>query len=302
MPRFSIVVPAYNAEDTLAETLDAVIAQTFDDWECVVVDDGSTDTTLATARSYAEKDARIRVVHQENQGTAGAYNAGVRAATGTFVVLCSADDIVLPEHLVEMTRFIECEGGYDIYSTNGYFWRPEDGLRQLVYPPGTRDSVMSLTLTDVIRVCFFSVGAAYRRDLFERVGGYRQDVFGEDYDFWLRAMASGARHRYLPEALSLHRVSRTQKSADLDRAYRSDIRLVTDLRDAFDLSAEESAAVDQTVRDRERMIERRAEPSIVGGARRSLSRVARRILGDDRVNRVTAWLRSNGPGRPSNDG
>ena len=103
MPRFSVVVPAYNAESTLAETLDAIIAQTFADWECVVVDDGSTDGTLSLATGYAEKDSRVRVLHQGNQGSAGAYNTGVRAASGQFVVMCSADDILLPEHLSEMS-------------------------------------------------------------------------------------------------------------------------------------------------------------------------------------------------------
>ncbi len=74
-PRFSVVVPAYQAAPTLGATLDAIMAQAFRDWECVVVDDGSTDDTLAIATAYAERDARFRVVHQSNPGTAGAYNA-----------------------------------------------------------------------------------------------------------------------------------------------------------------------------------------------------------------------------------
>jgi glycosyltransferase involved in cell wall biosynthesis len=253
LPRFSVVVPAYQAASTLAETLDAILEQTFGDWECVVVDDGSTDDTLRIALEYAARDLRIRVVHQENQGTAGAYNAGVSSATGDFVVICSADDILLPEHLSRMSAFIDSEDGYDIYSSNGYFWSPGDS-RQLCYGPGQGERIHSLELGDVIRRCFFSVGAAYRRELFATVGGYRLGVYGEDYDFWLRAMASGARHRYLPEALSLHRVSPTQKSAHLETVYRSDIRLISDLRRDFQLSAADSRAVDESIRDREHLI------------------------------------------------
>jgi glycosyltransferase involved in cell wall biosynthesis len=165
VPRFSIVVPAYQAQATLAETLDAVVAQAFGGWECIVVDDGSTDDTPRIAAAYARRDPRIRVIHQDNQGTADAYNAGVSSATGDFVVICSADDILLPEHLPRMAAFVDSEVGYDIYSTNGYFWRPGDS-REPCYGPGKGESIHSLELADVIRICFFSVGAAYRRELF----------------------------------------------------------------------------------------------------------------------------------------
>ena len=76
-PRFSVTVPAYNAERTLAETLESVLAQTFRDWELVVVDDGSTDGTRALAEHFAARDPRVRVFTQENRGSGGAYNAAV---------------------------------------------------------------------------------------------------------------------------------------------------------------------------------------------------------------------------------
>lgn len=293
VPRFSVVVPAYNAAPTLAETLDAIQAQEFGDWECVVIDDGSTDDTLRVALEYEERDPRIRVLHQENQGTAGAYNAGVSSAKGDFIVLCSADDVLLPAHLSKMSRFIDVDDGYHIYSSNGYFWRPGDS-RELCYGPGQGDRIHSLELADVIRRCFFSVGAVYRRDLFFAVGGYRVGVYGEDYDFWLRAMASGARHRYLPEALSLHRVSSTQKSARLESVYRSDIRLVSDLRRDFPLAAADSRAVDESIEERERLIAQLNRPR---GLYRNLLRPAAKrvlfgLLGRGRTRRVHLALKS----------
>jgi glycosyltransferase involved in cell wall biosynthesis len=293
VPRFSVIVPAYNAEPTLAETLDAVLAQTFGDWECIVVDDGSTDATLRVALACAQGDPRFRVLHQANQGSGGAYNTGVSSATGDFVVLCSADDILLPLHLARMSGFIDRERGYDIYSSNGYFWRPGDS-RQLVYGAGERETVHSLSLADVILCCFYSVGAIYRRELFSSVGGYRPDVFGEDYDFWLRAMASGARHRYLPEALSLHRVSPEQKSARLETAYRSDIRLVSDLRRDFPLRPEDRRAVEECIRDREHLIARLDQPAgpVPHGPRAAAVSVARRLLGERTVRRLSRRLRS----------
>jgi len=292
-PRFSVVVPAYEAASTLAETLDAILAQTFGDWECVVVDDGSTDDTLRIASAYARSHPRIRVVHQDNVGTAGAYNAGVSSATGDFIAICSADDILLPEHLSRMSAFIDREDGYDIYSSNGYFWWPGD-YRELCYGPGQGETIHSLELGDVIRLCFFGVGAVYRRDLFAAVGGYRLGVYGEDYDFWLRAMASGARHRYLPVPLSLHRVSPSQKSARLETACRSDIRLVSDLRRDFPLSAADSRAVDERIHELERLIAQLNQP---WGLYRDLLRPAAKrivfgLLGRRRARRLSRVLRS----------
>jgi glycosyltransferase involved in cell wall biosynthesis len=288
-PRFSIVVPAYQAAPTLGATLDAIMTQSFGDWECVVVDDGSTDDTLPIARSYAQRDPRFRVVHQTNQGTGGAYNTGVSSTVGDFVVICSADDILLPEHLSRMSAFIDSEGGYDIYSSNGYFWWPGD-FRELAYGPDDRQEIHSLELSDVIRRCFYSVGAAYRRELHTAVGGYRPGVFGEDYDFWLRALASGARHRYLPEPLSLFRVSSSQKSAKLEAGFRSDIRLVSDLRRDFHLSAVENVAVAERIGELECAIATVRRPWT--RVRHSSRQFIFRVLGRRRARRLNGLLKS----------
>jgi len=257
------------------------LAQACDDWECIVVDDGSTDATWSILGSFAAREPRIRGIQQRNQGPGGAYNTGVSSAVGDFIVLCSADDVLLNEHLARMASFIEAEPGYDIYSTNGYFWWPGDA-QEPFYVPGEMDRVCSLELGNVVHRCFYSVGAAYRRDWFTKIGGYRVGVYGEDYDFWLRAMASGARHRYLPELLSLHRVSRTQRSANLERSFRSDIQLLTDLRSAFELSPENLQEIDAAISERERLI------AGVGSPRARVERSLVRLLGRRRGHRLMA--------------
>jgi glycosyltransferase involved in cell wall biosynthesis len=252
-PKFSIVVPAYQAADTISQTLEAISEQTFPEWECIVVDDGSTDATLEIGRSYSKRDARINVLHQDNQGTGGAYNTGVGAASAPWIVLCSADDLLLPEHLASMSRFMESEPGYQIYTSNGFISR--SGMaRTPVYDGGPWQNVRSLDLASVIRVCFFGVGAVFAKGIVSAVGGFRTNIFAEDYDFWLRAMAGGARHRYTPALLSVWRVSATQKSADLHRVYRTDIQLVTELSQTHSLSPSEVEAVARSIHDRERLI------------------------------------------------
>jgi glycosyltransferase involved in cell wall biosynthesis len=236
---FSVVVPAYNAASTLRETLDAVLAQSVPDWELVVVDDGSTDSTLAIAREYESRDRRVVVLTQENRGSAGAYNTGVAAASGDFVTICSADDLLLPNHLSSMDSLIAASPGYGIYSSNGYYLN-EDGSRTLVYDTDEWACERSLDLAAVIDICFFSVGATYRRELFDLNGGYRTDIYGEDYDFWLRSMARGATHRYTPAPLAVHRLTSSQKSAAVVRLYESNVRVLTDLIESELLTDEEA--------------------------------------------------------------
>lgn len=97
IPRASIVVPAYNVADTLAETLRSLLAQTFGDLEVIVVDDGSSDDTLAVARAF--DDPRLRIVSQANRGLSGARNTGITEARGTYVGFCDADDLWRPGKL-----------------------------------------------------------------------------------------------------------------------------------------------------------------------------------------------------------
>jgi glycosyltransferase involved in cell wall biosynthesis len=253
LPSLSIVVPAYNAQATLAETLDALANQTYQNWECVIVNDGSVDDTQSIAASFAQRDRRFRLVSQENRGSGGAYNTGVRAALHEFVCICSADDILLPEHLEGIAHAIIEHPDYDIFSTNGFFWM-EDGSRKLLYSGTQAQHVYSWPLARVISVCFFSVGATYRKNWFDIVGGYREDVFGEDWDFWLRIMAQGARHLYTPQRTALHRVSDFQKSADLSRAYLSDIRILNDLVTAYELKPDDIEAVRASIVRREELI------------------------------------------------
>lgn len=273
MPRFSIVVPAFNAEKTLPETLDAVAEQTLGDWECIVVDDGSTDATAALAASFVERDPRFALISQENRGTGGAYNSGVRAAIGRWVTICSADDVLLGSHLETMSAAIDAHPGHDIYSCNGYYLYA-DGSQELVYPPDA-STERSWPLEEVLAACFFSVGTCYRRRLFDEIGGYAENVFGEDYDFWLRAMARGATHYFVAEPLALHRISAMQKSANLRRAYESDIRSIGSVAESGLLDANQVRAAADAIRHRKRLI---FELGPVGGPVIRALRQARSIL------------------------
>ena len=90
----SVIVPAYNVEDYLPRCLDSLLAQTFRDFELILVDDGSTDTTGAICDRYGETDARVRVLHQANAGVSAARNRALEIASGAFITFVDADDTV----------------------------------------------------------------------------------------------------------------------------------------------------------------------------------------------------------------
>lgn len=286
VPRFSIVVPAYNAVSTLAETLDAILAQTFTDWGCVIVDDGSLDSTGAMALKYVHRDPRFRLVTQANQGTAGAYNTGVQATSADTVVMCSADDILLPNHLSVMDDFIHKNPDYGIYSSNGAYLF-SSGDKTQVYTLDEWQRERSLSIEEVLACCFFSVGAAYRRKVFDLVGGYRKDVYGEDYDFWLRAMAIGVTHYYTPHVLSLHRVSDYQKSSDILRVYASNIEVYKNLIDSEWVHSDQVKLVESAIVSRQKLIRNIRRNQAIQRRADSVSLMLNRVLGRRVAERTT---------------
>lgn len=97
MPRISVIVPVYKVEPYLHRCIDSILAQTFTDFELILVDDGSPDNCGAICDEYAEKDERIHVIHQENGGLSSARNAGLDIAQGEYILFCDSDDYVAPE-------------------------------------------------------------------------------------------------------------------------------------------------------------------------------------------------------------
>ena len=248
-PRFSVTIPAYNAESTLAETVDSVRAQTFTDWELVIVDDGSTDSTLALAESFAAKDPRIRVVSQENRGSGGAYNTAVRNTRSDLIVMLSADDLLLPEHLEKFDAFIAENPDAAIFSSGGYY-DYDDGVRELCGLHKQWADPSTCATPDLLRACFFNMGAVYRKEIFDAVGGFREDIFAEDYLFFVLAFAKGYRHVYLDVPLAIHRRMSGQKSANAILVRQSELRTIREVMATGLLSPSDYKAAQAAARQR----------------------------------------------------
>lgn len=226
-PRFSIVVPAYNAATTIGDTIRSVLALDVDDWELVITDDGSTDATRSVCDGFAAADPRITVETQPNAGAGAAISAAVNRATGRFIVQLGADDELLPEYGSVTTALIEAHPDRDIFASNAYRLLP-DGRRVIYHTAPRFGRELELTVDDLIDEPAIYGTAAFRREVFDRVGGFRARFYNEDYDFWLRALISGARHVYTPRPLALYRVTPGQKTADGVRARSDDIAILAD--------------------------------------------------------------------------
>ena len=226
-------MPAYNAASTIAETIESALAQTYQDWELAIVDDGSRDDTADVALAAAAGDPRIRVLRQSNMGCGPARGVAVGLTTGTYVCRLDADDLYLPHYLESMSCFIDEHPGFDIYSCNGERFYP-DGHRELARPVEEgANGPRSWALDDMLRDNMIFSMAVFTRDIFDRIGGFRLGVDVEDYDFWLRAMMAGAKHIYNPAVLSLYRVGPQQMTASTVSLMTHQIAVLQEAADAL---------------------------------------------------------------------
>lgn len=127
MPKLSVIVPFYGVEDYLGECLDSILAQTFTDFECILVDDGSKDRSIDVAREYERRDPRVHVVQQDNQGLGPARNTGVRHAQGEYLMFVDSDDLLIPRAFSRLVGSLETTGS-DIAVGNAWRFSRDEGL------------------------------------------------------------------------------------------------------------------------------------------------------------------------------
>jgi len=104
---FTIVIPTYNRAKLIQPTLDSVISQTFADWECIVVDDGSTDNTKEVIQTYCQRDQRFKYIYQDNAERSAARNNGIQHAKGEWICFLDSDDLYEPQHLSDLATYIQ---------------------------------------------------------------------------------------------------------------------------------------------------------------------------------------------------
>lgn len=209
-PLVSVIMPAYNAERYIAESINSVCAQTYPDWELIVIDDGSTDNTASVVRRLATADTRIHLITQPNGGPARARNAGIAVARGDLVAFLDSDDLWVPHKLTAQIVAIDSEA-VDLVFSDGWIF-PEDEVAaetQSFWMVAGRFSGAEMFRLGFAgnRISVLSVLA--RRDALARVGFFDEDVrvsSCEDYDLWMRLAENGAAFYGMSDKLVRYRL------------------------------------------------------------------------------------------------
>lgn len=205
-PLISVVLPVYNGEKYLVEAIDSILAQTFVDFELIMIDDGSTDGSFGILQKYENQDARVRVFTRENRGLVATLNEGIDLARGSWIARMDQDDIALPQRFERQLKWLE-QTGADICGS----W---------VQRFGTSDKrVVRLHKTDeAIKTEIMFSSPFVHPSVMMRTAMVRQlhyDVTcekAEDYDFWVRAAVAGWKMTNVPEVLLRYRVHSEQIS------------------------------------------------------------------------------------------
>lgn len=209
MPKVSIVLPSFNGERYIRESIESVINQTFTDWELIIVDDCSTDATLHIAEEYASKEERIKVVHnKENQKLPESLNIGFRYAAGRYLTWTSDDNMYLSRALEEMNQYLDDHEEVPMVCTGMLFMNEDMQFVKEFIPYNS----VQMRVQDTVGACFM-----YRREVLADVGEYSREFFCvEDYEYWMRILIRYNSIGYIPHIFYLYR--RHKNSLTIEKA------------------------------------------------------------------------------------
>jgi glycosyltransferase involved in cell wall biosynthesis len=214
MSDFSIIIPCFNAEATIADTLESISAQSHPNWEVVCIDDGSTDATAMLITAAAQHDPRIRLVRNPGKGPSDARNAGVMDyANGRLIAFCDADDLWKPTKLRELVRCFADQSVDGCFGQIGFFKdTPADATVFSTVP--TDDLSVEMLLAEN-PVCTMS-NMAIRKSVFVASGGFdRHMIHNEDLEWLIRVVGGGGRVVGLTPLQTWYRTSIGGLSTDL---------------------------------------------------------------------------------------
>jgi glycosyltransferase involved in cell wall biosynthesis len=240
MPKVSIVMPAYNEEKRIGRAIDSILSQSFEDFELIIINDGSSDNTENIIKEYQKKDERIILISQENSGVAKALNVGINIAKGEYIARMDADDISDKERLKIQVKFLDENPRIAMVGSWGYIVDEYKCRKLEVKLPCKYEAIKRFLIRDN---AFIHTSVMLRRSVLEEVGYYRDIRAFEDYDLWIRIA------KFYPiENLPLFLVSRyennniynkmTYKDLDKYKIYRTRLRYQLEALYAFGLYPE----------------------------------------------------------------
>ena len=234
MELVSIIIPCYNYGWLISETLESVLAQTYQDWECLIIDDGSIDNSREVAEKYLQRDARFHYHYQTNQGMSAARNNGLAMANGEYVQFLDADDLLVPNKLSVQVDYLETHPTADlVYGDMRYFRHGEPDIlsrsadmQDTAWVHGVQGQGEELVNSLVEGNIMVSNAPLLRAALLKRVGPFAEELrWVEDWQYWVRCAITGANFHYdsTPNAWALVRVHPTSTSHNARRMHDHEV-------------------------------------------------------------------------------
>lgn len=209
-PLFSIIIPCYNQAHFLPDCLESLLQQSFSDWEAIVINDGSTDATSEVAKSYENRDVKIKLVEKENGGLSSARNFGIQSAQGNRLIFLDADDYLYPNCLFEISKLL-VQDSDEVLIQYGYSYVTEDISSVLhTFLPSEQKNIIPQIFSAVLGPCH---SICISKKLCDSIGFFDESLRSvEDWDFWLRAAKAGATQKAIKMPLVYYRYVRNSMS------------------------------------------------------------------------------------------
>lgn len=204
----SVIMPCYNQGCYLSEALESVINQTYSDWECIIIDDGSTDSSEEIAKEYCQKDGRLRYIYQDNAGVIAARNNAIAASSGEYILPLDADDSISTVYLEKAVHVLNSDPSCKIVYGKGRLTGEKN--EPFILPPY---SIKSLLRDN----CIFN-SSVYRHQDFNAVGGYNPNMKEgyEDWNLWLSLLENGGYAYKLSEVVYYYRIQSHSRTTGAD--------------------------------------------------------------------------------------
>jgi glycosyltransferase involved in cell wall biosynthesis len=247
----SVVIPAYNAAPYIAATLESVFAQTFTDYEVIVVNDGSSDTP-ALEQALLPYRPRIVYISQSNGGAGSARNTGIRRARGTYVAFLDSDDLWMPEYLAEQMRILAADPSLDLLYSNGVLFgdSPAAGRTQMTVTP-SRGAVTFESLLEE-RCTVLTSSTVVRREAVIEAGLFDERLAHcEDVELWLRLAFRGRHMTYHRKPLVRHLKRRGSLSDNATAMTNAYIEVMQDIEATFPVTERQRSVIRRHISDRQ---------------------------------------------------
>jgi glycosyltransferase involved in cell wall biosynthesis len=206
-PLISVVLPVYNGESYLAEAIESILAQSFVNFELIIIDDGSTDGSQKILREFELRDERVRVFMRENKGLATTLNDSIGVARGAWIARMDQDDIALPHRFERQLQWLE-QTGADICGSWVRFFGTEG---ERVWKCYRTDQAIKMDM--LFRSPFAHPSVIMRTDIAKHYSYRKEFEKAEDFDLWVRCALAGLKMTNVPEVLLMYRIHSSQTSS-----------------------------------------------------------------------------------------